>query len=131
MNEMMVGGLKRRVHARSFVAAGQRSVREDSGTTVWIWGEHDVSTADALRRFLCDQTATDDSDTDVVVDVSGVTFIDASTLGVLIQASHMRSNRSFRLTASPPVVRRLLCCCNLDETLRSASPPALSANAIH
>jgi len=58
--------------------------RNDAGlAVVTISGEHDLSTAPALRRRLDSLL---DDDTVTVVDLSPATFIDSSILGVILDA---------------------------------------------
>jgi anti-anti-sigma factor len=52
---------------------------------VELHGEHDLSTCALLSTALADATRLDD-DADVVVDLSDVAFMDASTIGVLVAA---------------------------------------------
>ena len=50
-------------------------------TVVWLIGEHDTSTVRELSTTLARAIALDD--TDLVVDLTGVGFMDASTMRVL------------------------------------------------
>ena len=49
-------------------------------TVVWLRGEHDISTVDALANVLARAIAFDD---DVVVDLCDVEFMGAATVGVI------------------------------------------------
>jgi anti-anti-sigma factor len=53
-------------------------------TVVWLRGEHDVSTVSALSQTMARAIALDDGD--LVVDLSGVQFMDAATVGVIVRA---------------------------------------------
>lgn len=61
--------------------------RDDQVTIVVMRGEHDLSTADALREKL-DEVR--EQGTPFVVDLTGTTFIDSAVLSVLI-AEHDRA----------------------------------------
>jgi anti-sigma B factor antagonist len=61
--------------------------RDGDVAVVVLQGEHDISTADRLRRAI--ESARDGS-TPVVVDLTEATFIDSAVLGVLI-AEHERA----------------------------------------
>ena len=72
------------------------------------FGEHDLATADAIRREIAAEP-----DRPVVVDLSGVSFIDSSVLGVLVEAQRMaaESGRGFAIvlgSTPPETVRRVL-----------------------
>jgi anti-sigma B factor antagonist len=71
-------------------------------------GEIDISTCPAVRRFL---TATiSGGDVHLAVDMSGVTFIDASGIGVLVAAANRarQAGGGLALLAPSWQVRRLL-----------------------
>lgn len=64
---------------------GHRMEVGRSDALVWVSGEVDVHTADELHRALLDQTqVTPDR---VVVDMSGVTFMDSMGLRALVTAA--------------------------------------------
>jgi anti-sigma B factor antagonist len=67
----------------------------------------------------------------VVVDLSGVDFIDSSGLGALVQADRIANERDTRLILVPsPAVRRLLRVTALDTVLETvADLPAAEAVA--
>ena len=67
----------------------------------------------------------------VVVDLSGVDFIDSSGLGALVQADRIANERDTRLILVPsPAVRRLLRVTALDTVLVTAADlPAAEAAA--
>ncbi len=66
---------------------------------VSLEGEFDLATAPALREQLLEILS--DSSSDVVVDLSNVTLVDSSTLGVLFRALRAlrAEDRSFSLVA--------------------------------
>jgi anti-sigma B factor antagonist len=82
---------------------------------VVLRGEYDVSTASALSATLAAAIARDG--TDVVVDMSGVEFIDAATVGVIIRGREFLQERSRSLTLrSPaPCARRVLDLCGVPD----------------
>jgi anti-sigma B factor antagonist len=84
---------------------------------VRVRGEHDIATKDALARAI--SRAAQRNDADVIVDLSEVTFLDASTIGVLV-GSHQRlrdTGRSLRLRAPSPSARRLVELCDLGQLI--------------
>ena len=86
---------------------------DPSRTVVWVSGEHDIATREQLNVTLAQAAGLDDAD--VVVDLSGVTFMDASTIGALVVArNRLRSRaRSLSVRAPSPRARRLLDLCGL------------------
>ena len=87
--------------------------RESSGdvTVVTLRGEHDLSTAPAVRDELEQVIATGGS---IVVDMTETAFIDSSILGVLVEGyrtlgAEAGSARAFAVAATPggPVTRLL------------------------
>ena len=67
---------------------------------VWVRGAHDASTVVALCMTVARAVAFDDSD--LVVDLSGVTFMDAATVAVLVRAEAFLRDRSRSLTLRSP-----------------------------
>ena len=65
-------------------------------------------------------------DADLVVDMSGVTFLDASTIGVVVRASRhlLRRSRSLAVRSPSTCARRVLQLCDLADLIASA--PVLS-----
>lgn len=72
---------------------------------VWVTGEIDIATAPSLRRAL--ERALPDASGRVVVDLSGVTFMDCSGLGPLLEAEARLGDR-LSLRGVPPNVTTLL-----------------------
>jgi anti-anti-sigma factor len=56
--------------------------RDGDRIVVWLRGEHDIATTVELSETLVRAIAIDDAD--LVVDLSEVQFIDASTIGVIV-----------------------------------------------
>lgn len=86
------------------------------GSFVRLRGEHDFYTAPELWETLAQAIAFDDGD--VVVDLSGVDFMGASTVGVLVRASVFLQKRSRSLKLRSPSTRalRILGLCGLANT---------------
>ena len=82
---------------------------------VWLGGDHDMFTAAVLTETIAQVIALDEAD--VVVDLSGVRFMDTSTCKVLGRARNFLQLHSRSLTLrSPPVqVSRVLELCGLAE----------------
>ena len=83
-----------------------------------IAGELDVYSADRLRGELAPLTARDDET--LIVDLSGVTFIDSTALGVLTGAAKLLRTGGGRLVlvSGDPRFRRLLEITGLLAVLR-------------
>ena len=89
-----------------------------SRTVVWVGGEHDLATRMHLMVTIARAARLDDAD--VVVDLSGVTFLDASTIGALVGARNRlraSSSRSLSVRAPSPPARRLLDVCELAHLI--------------
>jgi anti-sigma B factor antagonist len=86
--------------------------RDADRTVVWLRGEHDIFTVETLCEVMAGAIALDDAD--VVVDLSGVQFMDAATVGVIIRAREFLRLRSRSLALRSPSIsaRRVvdLCC---------------------
>lgn len=94
--------------------------RLTGSAVVRVTGDLDVTTVPDLRLEL---NALLDGTTDVTVDLSGVSFLDATGLGVLVGA-HRRAGRhgvAFELRDPPHRIRRLLAVTRLDRVLRITS----------
>ena len=83
-------------------------------------GEIDIATCPAIRRFL--MAAISGGDVHLAVDMSGVTFIDASGIGVLVAAANRarEAGGDLSLLAPSRQVRRLLDLLHLDAILPAA-----------
>lgn len=96
---------------------------------VWLRGEQDRSTSDGLVAMLVEVVALDD--TDLVVDLHDVTFMGASTVGVLVElgAALREHGRVLTLRAPSRVAWRVLQICGLHELIEvpaGASPLLVS-----
>ena len=92
-----------------------RSIESVNGTVVVsLAGELDLYNADEVREALAG--ATDGGPERLVVDLSGVEFIDSTALGVLIEARTKLPNRRAFLLAAPGIeTRRALEVSGLDR----------------
>jgi anti-anti-sigma factor len=93
-------------------------------TAVWLIGELDLAVVDALRDALIEATTSSKAGRrpSVIVDLSGVTFIDTSTARVLIEATMMSSGTASPLTLRAPsrCVRRMFDLCGSGRLLDAA-----------
>jgi anti-sigma B factor antagonist len=82
---------------------------------VCLRGEYDLSVAPALAASLAAAIARDV--TEIVIDLSGVEFMDAATVGMIVRAREFLQERSRALTLrSPsPCARRILTLCGVAE----------------
>jgi anti-anti-sigma factor len=105
-------------------------------SVVWLRGEHDIATESKLARTLAWAVALDDAD--VVVDLSGVRFMAAATVGAIIDARNALLLRSRSLTLRSPSTRarRVIERCGLAglvdpptvaTTLERGAPSALGS----
>lgn len=78
---------------------------ESTPTIVWVRGEHDMATRVHLSVTIAQAARLDDGA--IVVDLSGVTFMDLSTLGALVVARNRLLARSRRLSVRAPSARAL------------------------
>ena len=83
-------------------------------------GEIDIATCPAIRRFL--MAAISGGDVHLAVDMSGVAFIDAAGIGVLVAAANRarEAGGDLSLLAPSRQVRRLLDLLHLDAILPAA-----------
>ncbi len=86
-------------------------------TVVWLSGEHDISTDTALCLTLARAIAVGRAG--VVLDLSGVEFMGASTFGVIARARDVLGQRSASLTVRSPsaFLRRVIGVCGLNDLL--------------
>lgn len=97
-------------------------------TVVHVRGEHDIATRVHLSATIARAAQLDGAD--IIVDLSDVTFMDASTIGALVVArSSLRAHsRSLSVRAPSPQARRLLDLCGLAGLI-DESPASLLASA--
>lgn len=120
------------------MSGGTESVREDpvagversdGATVVRLAGELDLYNAHAVREALI--ACCEESPDRLVVDLSGVKFIDSTALGVLIEARTRLANRKSFLLAAPGLeTRRALEISGLDKhfAVHESLTDALSAS---
>ena len=97
---------------------GRRSV-------LLLQGELDLCTRERLRRAI--SSALKHLPHILVVDLSGLDFIDCSGLSVLVWA-HKRlaeQDRQLLITGSKPIVRRVICLAGVETYLHLSEPEAL------
>ncbi|HUL25759.1 MAG TPA: STAS domain-containing protein [Streptosporangiaceae bacterium] len=96
------------------------AVSDLRSATVVLDGEIDIATAPAIRHFL--MAAISGGDVHLAVDVSGVTFIGAAGIGVLVAAANRarEAGGGLSLLAPSRQVRRLLDILHLDAILPAA-----------
>src|SRR4051794_17668458 len=87
----------------------------DSQEIVAVRGELDLTTAPAFTDTLRRVTSLDVSE--ILVDLSDVTFLDSTGVGVLVMASR---RIPVRIINSSPYIDRVLELAGLDETLSDA-----------
>jgi anti-anti-sigma factor len=114
----------------SITVARRGSMPEDDDdsdcTIVWLRGEHDIATKVGLVVAIARAAQRDDS-ADVLVDLSGVTFMDASTIGAIVGSRNRLRSRSQSLDVRTPsvVARRVLDLCGLAHLVRVPVSDAL------
>jgi anti-sigma B factor antagonist len=96
------------------------AVSDPPSATVVLDGEIDIATAPAIRRFLL--AAISGGNVQLAVDMSGVTFIGAAGIGVLVAAANRarEAGGGLSLLAPSRKVRRLLDILHLDAILPAA-----------
>lgn len=94
--------------------------RLDSSSVLWLQGDHDIATSAALSAAIAEAIALDGPA--VVIDMSGVLFISAATVGVIVQANvNLRArSRSLTLRAPSSCVRHIFDVCGLSGLLEEA-----------
>lgn len=100
-----------------------RVARSGRTATVSVRGELDIGTGAVLRRRLASLSAEEPVPSRIVVDLSDLTFVDASGIGVLLAAQRELRGRGGQLVLRHPsrVVRRVLQVLELDGVLRTES----------
>ncbi len=94
-----------------------RAPLETRPTIIWLRGEHDIATDGALRRTL--ERAIALNDAAIVVDLTKVELLSASTIGVILAARDTlrQQSRSLTMRAPSPHVRRVIDICGLQHLL--------------
>jgi anti-anti-sigma factor len=93
--------------------------RDTGPTIIWLRGEHDIATDPDLRRTL--DRAISLNDAPIVIDLSKVELMSASTLGIIVAAWNTlcQQSRSLTMRSPSPHVRRVISICGLDNLLSS------------
>jgi anti-anti-sigma factor len=99
-------------------------------TVVWVRGEHDIATKDSLVVAIAYAGQLEHAD--VFVDLSELTFMDASTIGAIIgSANRLRSHsQSLALRAPSPWAFRVLDLCGLAPLVHPAVVPAVHQSGV-
>jgi anti-anti-sigma factor len=86
---------------------------------VWLDGEEDIATVAILARTL--EQAVSDDDRDLIVDLSGLTFLSTATIDELIRVRKilLRQDRNLSLRSPSPFAHRLLHLCGLQFSFAS------------
>jgi len=86
-------------------------------TVIWLRGEHDIATDGALCLTLARAIAHNDAA--IVIDLSDVELMGASTIGVIVAAREFLRQRSRTLTLRCPslFVRRIIGICHLVDLI--------------
>lgn len=90
---------------------------EGERTVLWLDGECDMATRPALTETLAKTISRDG--TDLVVDLTRVTFLGAATINTLVQSRNIMRGQSRKLTLRSPsgLARRVLVLCGLTALL--------------
>lgn len=100
-------------------------------TVLWVGGEHDIATKVTLAVAIARAAQRDDAP--LLIDLSAVTFLDASTVGAIVGSRNRLRlrGRSLELRApSPPALRVLYLCGLTDLIRRECVQPADPAAAL-
>jgi anti-anti-sigma factor len=86
-------------------------------TIIWLQGEHDIATDGDLRRTLASAIALNNAP--IVVELSKVELMSASTLGTIVAAWNTlrQQSRSLTMRSPSPHVRRVISICGLQDLL--------------
>ena len=96
--------------------------RDGERAVVWLEGEHDIATVVVLRDTLARVVSADASD--LIVDLSGVTFLSGDTIDALVHTRSILLRRRRNLTVRSPsrCARRLLDLCGLAYLVEPRDP---------
>jgi anti-anti-sigma factor len=101
----------------------------DGYQVISVTGELDIATAEQAFAYISE--VIDGWQTPVSVDLSGLTFCDASGLGVLARiARHAKqAGRQLRLTSARPSLLKIMRITGLDRAFPELRPPAHAYSA--
>lgn len=93
-------------------------------TVVSLFGEHDLATAHSLSAAIASAAAVDD--TDLVLDLGGVQFMDSTTIVVILRGKSLLETRGHTMTVRNPSrpARYVLGLCDLGYIVE---PPPLTS----
>jgi anti-anti-sigma factor len=96
--------------------------RDGERAVVWLDGEQDIATVGVLADTLASVVCADDAD--LIVDLSGVTFMSTATIDELILSRNLllRQSRTLTLRSPSKCARRLLDVCGLACLVEPARP---------
>jgi anti-sigma B factor antagonist len=103
---------------------------EDGSQVISVTGELDIATAEQAYSYISE--IIDGRETPVSVDLSALTFCDASGLGVLARvARHAReAGRQLRLTSARPSLLKIMRITGLDNVFPELRPSAPAYSAL-
>jgi len=104
---------------------------EDGSQVISVTGELDIATAEQAYAYIS-EVIDGISETPVRVDLSELTFCDASGLGVLARAArHAReAGRQLRLTSARPSLLKIMRITGLDNAFPELRPSAPAYSAL-
>jgi anti-sigma B factor antagonist len=107
-----------------------RRTGADGDQVVSVTGELDIATADQAYAYISE--VIDSGPAAVSVDLSGLTFCDASGLGVLAKiARHARqAGRQLKLTSARPSLLKIMRLTGLDGAFPELRPPVPAYSAL-
>lgn len=114
-----------RLEPPSVSVSRRGSARGDADrTVVWVRGDNDIATMVNLRDVL--DRAARLEDVPLLIDLSGVTFMDASTAGALVESRTQLASRgqSLEVRAPSSSALRVLDLCGLTHLVHGAPLPS-------
>lgn len=96
------------------------AVQLDGSTQLLVRGELDIASAPEIRKASCDLVAALAPGTRLVVDLGGLSFIDAAGLSAIVRLSNRvrAAGGTLRIEAVPPSIRRVFGLAGLELLLR-------------
>jgi anti-anti-sigma factor len=92
-----------------------RAVTTDRGRVIEAYGEIDIANAGEVQKMI-DATVAGGAD-HLIVDLSGVRFMDSSGLNVLIGTARQFGPGSFGVVVSRPSIRKIFALTGLDKVV--------------
>ena len=105
------------------------SRRRSERAVVWVRGDHDIATKVSVAVAIVRASECDDMH--VIIDLSGVTFMDASTVGAIVGGENRLRSRgqSLELRAPSASARRVLELCGLAHHIQQTPVHSTDAAA--